>query len=111
MVSPYAYELDLPATIKVHPVFHVSLLSLASENPVPGQKQLPPPPVEAGGEQEWEVDAILDSRKLRGQVQYLVRYTGYDDPSWQPPTDLEHAPELVRDFHDRYPRKPKPSRS
>lgn len=103
VVSPYAYELNLPASMKVHPVFHVSLLSPAAEDPVPGQSQPPPPPVEIEGEQEWEVDAVLDSHRRHGKLEYLVRYTGYDEPSWQPPEDLEHSPKLVKDFHDRYP--------
>lgn len=44
VVSPYAYELALPTSMKVHPVFHVSLLSPATGNPVPGQVQTLPPP-------------------------------------------------------------------
>lgn len=111
MVSPYAYELDLQASMKVHPVFHVSLLSLASRNPVPGQQQPPPPPVEVEGEEGWEVDAVLDSRRRNGQLWYLTRYIGYAEPSWQPAEDLEHAPDAVREFHTRYPHKPQPSRS
>lgn len=52
MISPYAYELSLPASMNIHPVFHVSLLSLAANNPVPGQQHTPPPPVEIEGERE-----------------------------------------------------------
>lgn len=111
IVSPYAYELDLPRTMKVRPVFHVSLLSPAASDPVPGQQQLPPPPVEIEGQEEWEVEAILDSRKRRGRLEYLVRYQGYPEPSWQPPDGLEHSPDLVKDFHQRYRNKPRPTRS
>ena len=41
--TPYAVRLALPASMKIHPVFHVSLLEHAREDPYPGQ-QVPPPP-------------------------------------------------------------------
>ncbi|KAH8153128.1 uncharacterized protein LAJ45_02715 [Morchella importuna] len=96
--------------MKIHPVFHVSLLSPEAGNPLPGQQLSPPPPVEIEGEEEWEVEEILDSRKRKGKFEYLVWYVGYDDASWQPLSDLKHSPDIVRQFHERYPRKLKPTR-
>ncbi|KAH0614164.1 uncharacterized protein H6S33_006050 [Morchella sextelata] len=82
IVNPYTYELELPRSMKVHPVFHLSLLSSAANDPLPGQQQLPPPPVEVEGQEEWEVENILDSRDRRGKFEYLVKYAGYDEASW-----------------------------
>jgi hypothetical protein len=90
IVNPYAYELELPRSMKIHPVFHVSF--------------------EIEGDEEWEVEDILDSRKRRGKFEYLVRYMGYDEASWQPLSDLEHSPDIVKRFHKRYSGKPKPTR-
>jgi hypothetical protein len=44
-VSPYAYELELPRGLRIHPVHHVSLLDPAAEDPLPGQLITPPPTV------------------------------------------------------------------
>jgi hypothetical protein len=114
VVSPYAYRLDLPASMKNHPVFHVSLLRPAADNPQPGQRQDPPPPVEVDGVEEFEVQEILDSRwdrRGRGgrpRLKYTVKWTGYDRPTEVPADHLEHAKEVVRNFHRRYPEKPGP---
>jgi hypothetical protein len=45
IISPYAYRIDLPRSMKMHPVFHVSLLDSAANDLVPGQIQPPPPPI------------------------------------------------------------------
>jgi len=60
-VSSHAYKLDLPTSMKIHPVFHISLLEPASTDPLPGQIQPTPPPVIIEEEPEWEVEEILDS--------------------------------------------------
>ncbi|KAH8148009.1 uncharacterized protein LAJ45_07773 [Morchella importuna] len=96
--------------MNIHPVFHVSFLSPEAGNPLPGQQQSPLLPVEIKGEEEWQGEEILDSRKRKGRFEYLVQYMGYDDASWQQLSDLEHSPDIVRRFHERYPRKPKPTR-
>jgi hypothetical protein len=45
VISPYAYELTLADSMKIHPVFQISLLEQAPIDPLPGQLQTPPPPV------------------------------------------------------------------
>ena len=64
--TAYAYKVDFPADIKVHPVRHISALEPAASDSYPGQIVLPPPPVEIDGKEEWEVEEVLDA-KIRYQ--------------------------------------------
>jgi len=106
-VSPYAYELELPRSLRIHPVHHVSLLDPVAEDPLPGQVVTPPPPVEVEGDQEYQVERVEDSRMYRNQLQYLVRWTGYDQMMWEPARDVDGL-QAFDTFHEKYPQKPVP---
>ena len=109
-LSEHVYRLDLPPTLGIHPVFHVSLLEPHVRNCFPNRDQPPPPPVIVEGELEYEVNEILDSRVTRGKVYYLVDWKGYgpEDRSWEPEENVEGNVQ-VQVFHQRYPRKPRPT--
>ena len=104
IVSSHAYELDLPRGIDIHPVQPVALLDPGADDPLPGQRLPPPSPVIVDGEQEWFVEQILDSRVFHRQLQYLVKWTGDDHPTWQPWWDVDEAAV----FYGRHPDKPGP---
>ena len=112
----HSVTLRLPDTIHgVHPIFHVSMLEPATPNEIPNRIQSPPPPLEVQGELEYEISEILDSkidRRRACKLLYLVRWLGYENTdeeySWLPSTELEHASELISDFHSAYPDKPGP---
>ena len=95
---------------KIHPVFHVSLLERHTADTIPGRVQPPPPPLTVAGEDEFEVEHVLDSRMSRGKLQYHVHWKGYPiaDRTWEPAEFLENAAELVQDFHREHPEKPGP---
>jgi hypothetical protein len=78
-VGQVAYKLELPATMKCHPVFHVSLLHKWHKD---GRQQPQPPPVAVQDDGTWyQVEAILDHKRVRrGRLnvdRYLVKWQGY----------------------------------
>ena len=109
-ISAHAYRLDLPGRMGIHKVQPVGLLELASNDPLPGQRIPPPPPVEGPEGPEYLVDEILDSRRYgrQQQPQYLVRWMDrLANDSWEPAANFNRV-EAALSFHRRYPRKPGP---
>ena len=99
----------------IHPIFHVSQLELETPNQIPNHMQPTPPSVEIDDKLKYEIAKILDfkidnCRKCK--LLYYVCWTGYkgtdEEYSWLPATELDHAQELISDFHVHYLCKPSP---
>jgi len=71
IISSNAVKLELPSTVKIHPVVNVSRIRRYVEQ-VKGQKKEQLLPVIIEGEEEWEVERILNKRRVRGKDKYLV---------------------------------------
>jgi len=99
VIPPMAYKLELPPSFKLHPVFHVSLLKQYNRQnnyPIPQ-----PPPLEIiNGQQEWEVEEILNKKTIRRKVFYLVKWKSYPlhEATWEPVENLENCDDLRRKF-------------
>jgi RNase H-like domain found in reverse transcriptase/Reverse transcriptase (RNA-dependent DNA polymerase)/Integrase zinc binding domain/Chromo (CHRromatin Organisation MOdifier) domain/Integrase core domain len=115
VINANAYRLELPRELRIHDVFHVSLLDRYTP-PGPGQPQPEPLPTIAASEdteEEWEVERILDSKRRYRKLHYLVQWAGYDyvRTSWEPAENLENASQLVEQFHRENPGKPRPDQA
>ena len=92
-IGAVAYKLTLPQKMRVHPVFHVSLLKQYLSD---GRVQ-PPGPLflDEDGEAYYQIDRILDhrSRKIgrRTYREYLVKWMDYgaEHNTWEPESSLE----------------------
>jgi len=71
IISSNAVELELPSTVKIHPVVNVSRIQ-RYVGQVEGQRKKQPAPVVIEGEEEWEVERILNKQQIRGKDKYLV---------------------------------------
>ena len=86
VLGPVTYRLKIPATWRIHNVFHATLLRQYKENEIYGQNFNEPPPELLEGEEVYEVETILNHRKRGRGYQYYVKWQGYpiSDASWEP---------------------------
>ena len=66
-----AIKLELPSSIKIHPVINISRVQKYRDQ-VEGQKKKQPLPVIIEEEEEYKVEKILNKRKFRERDRYLV---------------------------------------
>jgi len=108
IISSNAIELDLPSTVKIHPVVNVSRVQRYKLQ-VEGQRKETSQPVVIKGEEEWEVEKIMNKRKVQGRDKYLVRWKGCmaEEDTWKSRENLKNAMELVEEFERNYSREKK----
>lgn len=119
VVSPVAYELSLPPTMRrLHPVFHVSKLkeyrdAAGTQHPQrTGSEHTDRPPpefVHEDGTEEYEVERIVAERQRRRgrggrlHTEYLIKWKGYPEweMTWEPSQNLEGAQDEIKAFQSR----------
>jgi chromobox protein 1 len=79
--------------MRIHPVFHVSLLSL-TKNPENRKAE--------AAHEEYEVESILAKRVTKNRTEYLVKWKGYeeDENTWEPVANL-HCSDKITEFIHR----------
>lgn len=105
----HSYRVQLPASMKIHPVFPAGSLRRDPNDPLPRQANAPPPPIEIMADSEYEVQEIVAVRLVRGKLVYRAKWTGADeDPEFYPASDFKYSPHLLQRFHLANPTLPGP---
>ena len=106
IVSTNAIELELPSTVKIHPVVNVSRVRRYTGQ-VEGQKKEKSQPVIIEREEEWEVEKIMNKRQVQGRDKYLVWWKGCtaEEDTWESKENFKNASNLVEEFEKEYGRK------
>lgn len=100
-------QLDLPESLEIHPVFHVSLLQQEADDSLPSQHQDPrEPEVASDGAKELYVNRILNSKYDRRfkppLLRYFVDWEG-DHQSWEPFYLLTNCQAALDNYHTENP--------
>lgn len=107
-LSDVSFRVGLPVKYQVHNVFHSSLLRSSYENnselfPNRTVMNVQPPVVKSinnDEEDEWEIEKLVDRRRRRNHLEYLVRWKGwspeYDE--WKTVDQLYNARQMMKDY-------------
>jgi len=54
-------------------------------------------------ENEYEIESIIDVKRIDGEKKYRVRWKGYspEDDTWEPKESLDNCPEVIKEFKKR----------
>lgn len=116
-IGTQAYELKLPKSWKIHPVFHVSLLERdTTRREVVDEQMAKQLEFESDDMEEYEVESIRDSAVYTDIAEdgrpaglyYLIHWKGYPDAedTWEPLAGVKHLRKLLKKFHEENPTKP-----
>jgi hypothetical protein len=99
-IGTMAYKLELPASSRVHPVFHVSCLKKVIGDKIPVQTILPE--LDEEGKMILEPEAITDTRirqlRNRSISEYLIKWRRLpaEDSTWEDESFIQKHPELLK---------------
>ncbi|UTT90816.1 hypothetical protein NDA17_002896 [Ustilago hordei] len=98
-VGRQAYQITLPANLRVHDVFHVSMLEPARTSSLPQHAEQPTIPSLPDEDLDFEVEALIDKRSHNGTTEYKVLWRGYSEEaaSWEPVENL-NCPNLIQEY-------------
>jgi Chromo (CHRromatin Organisation MOdifier) domain len=103
-----AYRLALPEKYsRLHDVFPIQLLE--KYNRRKDDDGLMAMPDLEDPQDEWEVEEVLDKRKMKDTIHYLVKWAGWPSEynSYEPAVHLANAPQAIATFERKLKRKRK----
>ena len=99
IVSLNAVKLQLPSSMRIHLVVNMSQIVRYREQ-MKGQKKKEGKAIEVDGVEEWEVEKVLNKKKIRGVEKYLIQWKGFtaEGNTWERKENLKNAGKLIEEF-------------
>jgi len=99
VVGQNAYELKLPSSMRLHPVFNISRLKQYKDGMISHPSREPsytrPLPIIAqeDGAELFAPECILDTRGVGARQRWLVKWVGYphEENTWEPRSTIGHT--------------------
>ena len=83
-------KVQLPVACRAHPVFYVAAVQhFVEDTSLRGNCEKPPEPIlDFDGNKRYFVEEILSEQQHRGRRQFLVKWIGYDELTWEPEANV-----------------------
>jgi glycerate-2-kinase len=100
-------QLDLSQSMKIHNIFHISLLRMIVNDSLTDQIQSSSSSIVINDEEEkYEVNDILNSRYHYEKLQYRIAWIDHSsDKAWYSAKNFDHSKNILANFHQRYSEK------
>ena len=87
--------------MRIHPVVNVSWI-VRYKKQIKEQRKEEGKPIEVEGIEEWEIEKILNKKKIRGVDKYLVQCKGFtaENDIWEKRENLGNAEEALEEFEE-----------
>jgi Chromo (CHRromatin Organisation MOdifier) domain len=100
VIGKRTYQLKLPFQWKKHPVFDATLLTPYHETDEHGPNYIKPPPDLIEGEEQYEVETIIQHRRKGNRNEFLIKWKGYgsNENTWEPEANLSNSEEILEEY-------------
>jgi hypothetical protein len=98
-------QLNLSDLMKIHDIFHISLLRKTSNDSLLDQILKSSSSIIVDEKKEYELNDIFDFKKIERnkKLQYKISWKNYSsDSTWYSTGNFENSKKILIDFHQRY---------
>jgi hypothetical protein len=102
--SRFVYKLCLPRKRRIHPIFHASLLTPYTETSEHRENFPRPPPDLIDGEEEQEIEAIINHKTDKELKKYLVTWLRFPtkENEWLTKDVFNNAKQILQEYKERH---------
>ena len=85
--------------MKIYPVQHIMMLELAKGDIKPLLYKMDM--YRDQEEDEWDIQKVISHEDIDGHKWYKVKWTGYDETTWESEGNLKNAMKKVKEYYKR----------